>query len=123
MQHEGWLIVMEDCLDALRAIPAEVDVIPTSPPYNIGMGYNRHNDRMLRETYLTWLSERFAEIYRVLKRDGSFFLNIGTGTQEDPRLPHDIIGCVLPAGFVKQTISHGSKWTRSTVSSAGTSSR
>jgi hypothetical protein len=28
MQHKGWLIVMEDCLNALRAIPAEsVDVI------------------------------------------------------------------------------------------------
>jgi site-specific DNA-methyltransferase (adenine-specific) len=88
--------MMEDCLNVLRAMPAEsIDVIPTSPPYNIGMDYNRHNDRMPRETYLTWLSERFAEIYRVLKRDGSFFLNIGTGTQKDPRLPHDIIGCVL----------------------------
>jgi hypothetical protein len=47
MQHEDWLIVMDDCLDALRAMPAEsVDVIPTSPLYNIGMDYNRHNDRM-----------------------------------------------------------------------------
>jgi hypothetical protein len=33
MQRERWLIVMDDCLNALRALPAEmVDVSPTSPP-------------------------------------------------------------------------------------------
>lgn len=60
MQHEGWLIVMDDCLDALRAMPAgSVDVSPTSPPYNIGVDYNQHNDP--RGAYLAWLGEFFTE--------------------------------------------------------------
>ena len=68
MQHKGWLIVMEDCLNALRAMPTEsVDVSPTSPPYNIGVDYNQHNDRMPRGVYLAWLGEFFIEMHRILK--------------------------------------------------------
>ncbi len=77
MQHEGWLIVMADCLDALPALTTEtVDVCPTSPPYNIGIEYNQHNDRMPRGAYLAWLSEFFIELHRILKPDGSLFLVI-----------------------------------------------
>ena len=48
MQHKGWLTVMEDYLNALRATPIEtVDVIVTSPPYNIGVNYGQHDDHML----------------------------------------------------------------------------
>src|SRR6516225_3094798 len=83
MQHKGWLIVMEDCLNALRAMPTEsVDVSPTSPPYNIGVDYNQHNDRMPRGVYLAWLGEFFIEMHRILKPGGSLFLVInGSGTK------------------------------------------
>jgi hypothetical protein len=63
MQPEGWLIVMDDCLDALRAMPAgSVGVSPTSPPYNIGVDYNQHNDQMPRGAYLAWLGVLYREI-------------------------------------------------------------
>jgi site-specific DNA-methyltransferase (adenine-specific) len=78
-------------------------VIVTSPPYNQAVAYSQYDDRMPREVYLTWLTERFAELYRVLKSDGSFFLNInGSGTAEDPTLPYAIIERALGAGFVLQ---------------------
>jgi site-specific DNA-methyltransferase (adenine-specific) len=74
MQHEGWSIVIEDCLNALRAMPAgSVDLIVTSFPYNIGVNYSQHDDRMPRSAFLAWLDERFPGLHRVLKDNGVVF--------------------------------------------------
>jgi site-specific DNA-methyltransferase (adenine-specific) len=104
MQPEGWIVVLDDCLDVLRAMPAgSADVVTTSPPYNQAVAYHQHNDRMPRGAYLNWIEEVFIATYRVLTDDGSFFLNInGSGTAEDPTLPYAIIECALAAGFVLQ---------------------
>jgi site-specific DNA-methyltransferase (adenine-specific) len=80
-----------------------VDVVVTSPPYNQGVAYSRYNDRVPRETFLAWLGEVFAELHRVLKPNGSFFLNInGSGTKDDFTLPYAIIDRVLATGFTPQ---------------------
>lgn len=55
----------------------EVDVIVTSPPYNLGIPYNSYNDCVSREEYLSWMEKLAKEFKRVLKDNGSFFLNIG----------------------------------------------
>jgi site-specific DNA-methyltransferase (adenine-specific) len=104
MQHEGWVVVLDDCLNALHAMPAgSVDVIVTSPPYNIGVNYSQHDDQMARSAFLAWLGECFAELYRVLKDDGSFFLNInGSGTKDDFLLPRAIADRAFAVGFVPQ---------------------
>ena len=61
-----------------RRIPNEsIDVIVTSPPYNIGINYNSHKDNMPFEKYLKWMKEFSQECSRVLKDSGSLFLNIG----------------------------------------------
>jgi site-specific DNA-methyltransferase (adenine-specific) len=52
-------------------------VVVTSPPYNIGVKYNSYNDNVPTEEYFTWMEDIGVEIKRVLKDDGSFFLNIG----------------------------------------------
>jgi site-specific DNA-methyltransferase (adenine-specific) len=54
-----------------------VDVIVTSPPYNIGLRYNRYEDTLSREDYLEWTSKWVAAAARVLRPDGSLFLNVG----------------------------------------------
>jgi len=42
-----------DCLDVFARLPvASVDVIVTSPPYNLGIQYNRYQDSLSREDYL-----------------------------------------------------------------------
>jgi site-specific DNA-methyltransferase (adenine-specific) len=66
-----------------------IDVIVTSPPYNIGVVYGSYDDRRPREDYVAWLSEIGLEMQRVLKPDGSLFLNIG-GTNRNPWLPLDV---------------------------------
>ena len=54
-----------------------VDVIVTSPPYNIGVRYSRHRDEMPRGLYLDWIERVVLECRRVLREDGSLFLNVG----------------------------------------------
>ena len=46
----------------------------TSPPYNLGLEYDSHNDKMPYEDYLKWLMGFWAELYRVLVPGGRFAL-------------------------------------------------
>jgi site-specific DNA-methyltransferase (adenine-specific) len=85
-------IIVGDCLPTLATLPeASIDVVVTSPPYNVGIEYGVHNDRMRRPDYLRWLAEIGGELRRVLRPNGSFFFNID-GTNEDPGLPDDVAG-------------------------------
>jgi site-specific DNA-methyltransferase (adenine-specific) len=85
-------IIQGDCLATLREMPAgSVDVIVTSPPYNIGIAYNTYEDRQPRASYLRWVEEIGREIGRVMSQDGSFFLNIGS-TSSDPWIAQDVAG-------------------------------
>ena len=44
-----------DCLDVLTQLPEQsVDVIVTSPPYNLGIRYRSYDDTMPRGDYLKW---------------------------------------------------------------------
>ena len=69
--------------------PGSIDVCVTSPPYNIGIAYNSHHDRMPKDAYLAWMAEVGQAIGRVLRPDGSFFLNIGS-TNVDPWLAWEV---------------------------------
>ena len=79
MRCEGNRIYLMDCVEGMRTLlePEEVNVIVTSPPYNIGVKYNKYDDTVPREKYLDWMEEVGKECRRVLKEDGSFFLNVG----------------------------------------------
>src|SRR5581483_10784937 len=67
-----------DCLDVFAQLPAaSVDVIVTSPPYNLGIQYNRYQDTLSRTDYLEWTHAWLAAAARVLRPDGSLFLNVG----------------------------------------------
>jgi site-specific DNA-methyltransferase (adenine-specific) len=63
-----------------------VDVVVTSPPYNIGVRYSAYRDRRPRAEYLEWIGQVAGAVRRVLARRGSFFLNVG-GPPTDPSLP------------------------------------
>lgn len=83
-------IYLGDCLSGLRKLDAaSVDVVVTSPPYNIGIAYKSYDDRRPRSEYLSWLTEIGHELARVMKAGGSFFLNVG-GTGSDPWIVMDV---------------------------------
>src|SRR5437763_5379413 len=73
------LFYLADCLDLLREMePRSVDVIVTSPPYNLGIQYSRYQDTLSGSDYLEWTSAWVSAAARVLRPDGSLFLNVGT---------------------------------------------
>ena len=68
-------ILNGDCIEVMKTLPLEgcVDLVVTSPPYNVGIDYDSHDDRMSMEDYWEftrkWLTEaynRFEETTVVL---------------------------------------------------------
>ena len=84
-------LLLGDCLDVLPTLDAtSVDVVVTSPPYNLGIAYRSYADRLGEQAYLDWLVEVAGQVRRVMKPDASFFLNI-TGSSKAPWLPFELI--------------------------------
>ena len=83
----------------------KIDVIVTSPPYNIGKKYSKYQDRMEEDDYLKWLYDIAQKSYSVLKHNGAFFLNIGE-TSSDPLVPFHVVNKFLNAGFRLQNTIH-----------------
>lgn len=95
----------QDCLKGMARLADEsVDLVVTSPPYNLGINYGKYSDRQDRRSYLGWCGGWAAQIRRVLKLNGSFFLNIGAAPS-NPMLPHEIV-MTLRELFVLQNTIH-----------------
>ncbi len=82
-----------------------VDVIVTSPPYNLNKEYGSYKDNKERDEYLNWLYEIAQLSYLILKDNGSFFLNIG-GTPSDPILPFEVVDRFRKTGYKVQNTIH-----------------
>ena len=54
-----------------------VDLILTSPPYNLNIEYDKHDDSMNLNSYYQWCEKWIQESFRVLKDGGRFCLQIG----------------------------------------------
>lgn len=82
---------LDDCVAGMAKLRKEtVDLVVTSPPYNLGVRYRKYSDRQDRREYLNWCAEWSAQVCRILKPGGSFFLNIGSAPS-NPMLPHEIV--------------------------------
>jgi len=87
---------LADCLEFFRQLePHSVDVIVTSPPYNLGIAYNRYQDTLSRADYLAWTGTWIAAAANVLGPDGSLFLNVGA-KPSDPWTPLDVVQAARP---------------------------
>ena len=81
----------EDCLEGMaRIADGTIDLVVTSPPYNLGIAYNRYPDSQDRHGYLDWCNDWGTEVRRILKSTGSLFLNLGA-SPSSPFLPHELI--------------------------------
>ena len=94
-----------DCVEGMRQRPeASIDVVVTSPPYNIGIDYGTYRDDLPRAEYLEWIGQVGAEVKRVLKDEGSFFLNVGN-KPSDPWIAWDVVSRLRDA-FTLQNVVH-----------------
>lgn len=79
-----------DCLTILPALePASVGVVVTSPPYNIGIKYRSYQDDLPRRKYLNWTYRWLGAASRIMRPDGSLFLNVGA-KPTDPWVPLEV---------------------------------
>jgi site-specific DNA-methyltransferase (adenine-specific) len=98
----------QDCIEGMARLPDEsVDLVVTSPPYNLGIGYGKYSDRQDRQSYLQWCGKWAAQVQKILKWNGSFFLNVGSAPS-NPMLPHEIATELISAScaFVLQNTIH-----------------
>lgn len=101
---------LKDCLVGMEEDLEEtsVDVVVTSPPYNIGVRYGSYTDSLPREKYLQWIAQVGEGVRRVLTANGSFFLNVGN-KPKDQWIAWDV-ATVLRKHFVLQNVLH---WVKS----------
>ena len=98
-------IICGDARAILHAMPNEcVHLAITSPPYNVGLEYDSHNDRMPYDEYLKWLAPFWSELYRVLVPGGRFALNVAPTSIKDFRPIHyDMARDLVRLGFIMRT--------------------
>ena len=95
-----------DALEVLRGLPdGSVNCCVTSPPYyalrDYGMDGQIGRESSPKE-YVSRLTEVFAEVRRVLRPDGTLWLNLGdtyAGRVEEEIKPKDLIGIPWMAAF------------------------
>jgi site-specific DNA-methyltransferase (adenine-specific) len=105
-QIENIQIYNDDCVKGMRTyLDAEsIDVVVTSPPYNLGTRYKAYDDTIPRTDYLDWMETWATEIHRVLSDDGSLFLNIGA-KPSDPGVPFEVLSR-MQNHFALQNVIH-----------------
>ena len=107
-----------DCLEVLRQLPPHsVDVIVTSPPYNLGIAYGQYEDSLSAGDYLQWTNTWIAAVAHALRPDGSLFLNVGA-KPSDPWTALDVAQAARPH-LRLQNLIHGVKSIAIERSSAG----
>lgn len=113
-------IITGDCLEELKKLPSNsVHLAVTSPPYNVGKDYDKHNDNMDYKEYLKWLNQVWKETKRVMVPGGRFCLNIApTGIKDFIPLHHDFANQLRRLGlkfrteilWYKQTMLKRTAW-------------
>lgn len=67
-----------DCLELVPKLhEASVDLAFADPPFNINWSYDEYVDKKTSAEYLAWCEAWIADMYRVLKSTGTFWLMTG----------------------------------------------
>ena len=70
-------VINGDTIEVMSEMPEGwVDLMVTSPPYNVGIAYDVHNDEIVMDEYWEWSEKWLTEAYRLLKDDGRIAINI-----------------------------------------------
>ncbi len=75
-QNDSIWIYNADILKTNCVADSSIDLIVTSPPYNVDIKYNSYNDTIPYDIYLEFTRKWLEKIYKLLKNDGRFCLNI-----------------------------------------------
>jgi site-specific DNA-methyltransferase (adenine-specific) len=70
-------IINGDCVEEMGKLPeSSIDLVVTSPPYNVGIDYDTHDDNQSMEDYWQFTENWLSQSFRILKDDGRIAVNI-----------------------------------------------
>ncbi len=75
-QNETLRILHDDVLCTTELMPSSIDLVITSPPYNVDLQYNSHQDNDSYQDYLKFNRLWLARVFDWLRDDGRLCLNI-----------------------------------------------
>lgn len=112
--RQEWVIdkqklICNDCVSEMQNMAEKsTDVVVTSPPYNLDVSkavknFKNHvyEDNLKEEDYWSWFRTVVNNIKRILKDDGSFFINV-SGNCKHPYFSMDACQIIRNEGFVLQ---------------------
>lgn len=88
-----------------------LDLIITSPPYNVDLGNNKYNknpydfynDNKEHKEYILWLKDIFNLVYKKTKKGGRVIINIGDSKNGKIPTHSDIIQVMKEIGWIPMT--------------------
>jgi len=75
-EKDGISIFKDDILKITSIPENSVDLVVTSPPYNVDIHYNSHKDNLTYEEYLEFTKKWIKKCFDLAKSEGRFLLNI-----------------------------------------------
>jgi site-specific DNA-methyltransferase (adenine-specific) len=98
---EGLLVIHGDVRSTRLVAPKSVDLVVTSPPYNVNVDYGTHDDGQSYSTYLEFNRRWLARCFEWLREDGRLCLNIPLDKNKDGQqsVGADLTGIAKEAGF------------------------
>ncbi len=75
-RHKNILLLNENSLNIDLFAEEFIDLIVTSPPYNVGIEYNSNDDELNYEEYLKFTEQWLSNCYKWSKTQARFCLNI-----------------------------------------------
>jgi len=69
-------IINDDILKTNKIQDNSIDLVVTSPPYNVDIKYNSHDDKISYKDYLTFSENWLSRCFDWVRDDGRFCLNI-----------------------------------------------
>lgn len=76
LENNNLEIICDDILETEKVKNNSIDLIVTSPPYNVDIKYNSHNDKLSYRDYLEFSYQWLKRCFNWLKDDGRLCLNI-----------------------------------------------
>lgn len=111
-----------DCITGIAQMnDSSIDIVVTSPPYNVDLGnnkynknpYNLYNDNREHRDYIEWLRKIFTLTYEKLKSGARVCINIGDGKNGAVPTHSDVIQMMCEIGYIPMSVII---WNKNTVS-------
>jgi len=100
-ESDRLLVIHGDVRTTTALERGSVDLVVTSPPYNVDIDYGTHDDRQSYASYLEFNARWLARCHEWLRDDGRLCLNIPLDKNKDGQqsVGADLTGLAKQAGF------------------------